>query len=151
MRAARKNAAPTNVRICKNACAADVSSFNASARDVSWMSRRLIDARRTLLARTLSREFWQRKNFQANAPASHRGSPKPDFFRESRNADSCSARTVFGTPPTIDGGARTRRRAQTPSFDFKRSFTDCGLALPPDDFITWPTNQPISCGLALAC
>jgi hypothetical protein len=25
---------------------------------------------------------------------------------------------------------------QTPSFDFKRSFTACGLALPPEDFIT---------------
>jgi hypothetical protein len=25
---------------------------------------------------------------------------------------------------------------QMPSFDFNRSFTACGLALPPDDFIT---------------
>ena len=28
--------------------------------------------------------------------------------------------------------------------------TACGLALPPDDFITWPTNQPIAFGLVLA-
>ena len=27
--------------------------------------------------------------------------------------------------------------------------TACGLALPPDDFITWPTNQPIAFGLDL--
>jgi hypothetical protein len=29
--------------------------------------------------------------------------------------------------------------------------TACGLALPPVAFITWPTNQPASLGLALAC
>jgi hypothetical protein len=29
--------------------------------------------------------------------------------------------------------------------------TACGLALPPDAFITWPTNQPSSFGLAFAC
>ena len=38
-----------------------------------------------------------------------------------------------------------------PSFDFSRSLTACGLALPPDDFITWPTNQPTSCGFSFAC
>src|SRR5438067_214170 len=38
-----------------------------------------------------------------------------------------------------------------PSLDLRRSLTACGLALPPDDFITCPTNQPTSCGLALAC
>lgn len=42
------------------------------------------------------------------------------------------------------------RDAQIPSFAFSISFTACGLALPPDDFITWPTNQPASCGLAFA-
>jgi len=40
---------------------------------------------------------------------------------------------------------------QMPSLDFRRSFTLCGLALPPEDFITWPTNQPINAGLAFAC
>ena len=40
---------------------------------------------------------------------------------------------------------------QMPSFAFRRSLTACGLALPPDCFITWPTNQPASCGLAFAC
>src|ERR1700754_3803110 len=34
-----------------------------------------------------------------------------------------------------------------PSLAFRMSLTACGLALPPDDFITWPTNQPASCGL----
>src|SRR5665811_1460269 len=42
-------------------------------------------------------------------------------------------------------------RSQMPSLDLSRSLTACGLALPPDDFITWPTNQPIIAGLALAC
>src|SRR5690606_28745407 len=32
-----------------------------------------------------------------------------------------------------------------------RSLTACGFALPPVAFITWPTNQPASVGLALAC
>src|SRR5262245_33053356 len=31
-------------------------------------------------------------------------------------------------------------RLQSPSFFFRRSFTACGLALPPEAFITWPTN-----------
>ena len=36
-----------------------------------------------------------------------------------------------------------------PSFTFSSSFTACGLALPPDNFITWPTNQPIIAGFIL--
>src|ERR1700682_1856870 len=43
-----------------------------------------------------------------------------------------------------------RRRAQVPIFFFRRSLTACGLALPPDAFITWPTNQPIAFGFDLA-
>ena len=35
-----------------------------------------------------------------------------------------------------DVAAPCQRRAQMPSFDFRRSLTACGLALPPDDFIT---------------
>src|SRR6202042_3353430 len=45
---------------------------------------------------------------------------------------------------------RTRTGAQRPSFFFRRSLTACGLALPPDAFMTWPTNQPIAFGLVLA-
>ena len=33
---------------------------------------------------------------------------------------------------------------QNPSLRLSSSLTACGLALPPDAFITWPTNQPIS-------
>ena len=33
---------------------------------------------------------------------------------------------------------------------FNSSLTVCGLALPLDAFITWPTNQPIAFGLVLA-
>src|SRR5258705_11413509 len=46
---------------------------------------------------------------------------------------------------------RSARDIQMPSLDLSRSFTTCGLALPPDDFMTWPTNQPSACGLAFAC
>src|SRR5712671_2800733 len=38
-----------------------------------------------------------------------------------------------------------------PSLAFSRSLTACGFALPPEDFITCPTNQPTIAGLALAC
>src|SRR5665647_3464700 len=47
--------------------------------------------------------------------------------------------------------AQRYRRDQMPSLDFRRSLTACGLALPPDDFIAWPTNHIIAFGLALAC
>ncbi len=47
--------------------------------------------------------------------------------------------------------APPRATSQRPSFDLSRSLTACGLALPPDDFITWPTNQPEAAGLAFAC
>ena len=41
-------------------------------------------------------------------------------------------------------------RAQAVRRFLSRSLTACGLALPPDAFITWPTNQPIAFGLVLA-
>jgi hypothetical protein len=42
-------------------------------------------------------------------------------------------RSIDTTPMTA---ASASRGAQMPSLDFKRSLTACGLALPPDDFIT---------------
>jgi hypothetical protein len=36
----------------------------------------------------------------------------------------------------VDDGGVISREAQMPSLDFSRSLTTCGLALPPDDFIT---------------
>src|SRR6476660_9995109 len=42
------------------------------------------------------------------------------------------------------------KTAHNPSLRFKMSLTACGLALPPDDFITCPTNQPIAFGLDFA-
>ena len=36
-------------------------------------------------------------------------------------------------------------------FACSRSLTAWGFALPPVDFITWPTNQPSMVGLALTC
>src|SRR4029453_14275970 len=81
------------------------------------------------------------------------------------DSDTClqSRLLTFGSRWTIEVHARIDRDVadvtsvsrygtiQMPSFAFKRSLTACGLALPPDCFITWPTNQPTSCGLAFAC
>src|SRR5690606_16658394 len=50
-------------------------------------------------------------------------------------------------------GKRTYRShavGQRPSLALRISFTAWGLALPPDDFITWPTNQPIAFGFVFA-
>jgi hypothetical protein len=41
---------------------------------------------------------------------------------------------------------RARRACQRPSFALRRSLTACGFALPPDNFMIWPTNQPTSAG-----
>ena len=64
-------------------------------------------------------------------------------------------RSVHDAASDVDA-ARARRSerhlardVQMPSLDFSRSLTACGLALPPDDFITWPTNQPIELRLGL--
>jgi len=52
-----------------------------------------------------------------------------------------SAKFVFATRiaqgARIDSlDSRARRVSQMPSLDFSSSFTDCGFALPPVDFIT---------------
>ena len=41
-------------------------------------------------------------------------------------------------------------RYSIPSLALTSALTACGLALPPVAFITWPTNQPTSVGLALS-
>ena len=46
-------------------------------------------------------------------------------------------------------GRAGRPPRQASSAFFKSSLTALGLALPPVDFMTWPTNQPNSVGLAL--
>jgi hypothetical protein len=43
------------------------------------------------------------------------------------------ARSIDAAPITATSASRD---VQMPSLDFKRSLTACGLALPPDDFIT---------------
>jgi hypothetical protein len=53
------------------------------------------------------------------------------------------ARQIIAALHTKRIPARAYRRArQSPSFFFRISLTACGLALPPDAFITCPTNQP---------
>ena len=81
------------------------------------------------------------------------------FIRGDRAAD---ATRCDGSPvENRDGAADPRsegvvwpyraagRARQIPSFALSMSLTACGFALPPDAFITWPTNQPISFGLGL--
>src|SRR6185437_9309117 len=46
---------------------------------------------------------------------------------------------------------RAMPSGQRPSLLLRRSLTACGLALPPEAFITCPTNQPMAFGLLLAC
>src|SRR5450631_1401074 len=61
------------------------------------------------------------------------------------------ARQIIAALHTKRIPARADRRArQSPSFFFRISLTACGLALPPDAFMTCPTNQPIAFGLVLA-
>lgn len=45
---------------------------------------------------------------------------------------------------------QAREAYSMPSFAFTIALTDCGLALPPVDFMTWPTNHPASVGFASA-
>src|SRR4029077_19624082 len=102
-----------------------------------------------------------------NGLIGRRRQPKP-IFRTNRDNPIRKARGFsFGDRVALDERStrsravmarrRCRRLAtftwqiQMPSLDLSRSLTACGLALPPDDFITWPTNQATSCGLALAC
>src|SRR4030088_1574725 len=49
------------------------------------------------------------------------------------------------------GSPRNSPRCQIPSLLLMSSLTAFGLALPPDAFITCPTNHPTIAGLALAC
>ena len=46
-------------------------------------------------------------------------------------------------------GVELDGHGQASSAFFSSSFTTFGLALPPVDFMTWPTNQPNMVGLAL--
>ena len=125
-------------------------------------------AGRKRIARTLSRDIWQQKNFHARTASRLIAARQNRFFAriaaaDSRTRDFRVARRL-ASPLIVtdqmhractiarnadDASGVTSREVQMPSLDLSRSLTACGLALPPDDFITWPTNQPISCGLAL--
>src|SRR5208282_322918 len=68
------------------------------------------------------------------------------FGSQGERAASFSAHATLSE--RARGGAQ--RCAQSPIRFFRRSLTACGLALPPEAFITWPTNQPIAFGFVLA-
>src|SRR5206468_13041376 len=62
--------------------------FTHSTRSVAEASPRLARFTRQRAARTLSREFWQSKNFRAPCRRLASALAKPALLRESRNTDS---------------------------------------------------------------
>jgi hypothetical protein len=73
------------------------------------------------------------------------------FSRRNLLLTRAKARRINAALHTKRIPARVYHRArQSPSFFFKSSLTNCGLALPPKRFMTWPTNHIIAFGLALA-
>ena len=73
-----------------------------------------------------------------------RRSSAPTVTARRSGAQDAGRRHSNVAAPMRPATASTRRA----SF-FKGSLTALGLALPPVDFMTWPTNQPNSVGLAL--
>ena len=80
-----------------------------------------------------------------NAAGSRRHQVGRDLRRSSCESDSHQANVPRATKSPPEAAA------QTSSFDFRSALTAFGSALPPVDFITWPTNHWIAAGLALAC
>src|SRR5450432_1404362 len=83
----------------------------------------------------------------------HRRAAMTTFFRkldDRKPPESDVARTDRAS--IVRSAVRSWRRArlQIPSLLLSSSLTAPGFALPPDAFITCPTNQPIIVGLALA-
>jgi len=167
MRVEQENPTPSIVNIAKSARAAGVSVIRA------FNDRRAIDVTATHRSRLKARcadsesRFLAIKKF-SRRPASRLIAARQNrFFARIATADSrrdfwfvrCIAargeRSMHACVRIGRGGGDdagvTSRDVQIPSLDLSRSLTACGLALPPDDFITWPTNQPIIAGLAFAC
>ena len=83
-------------------------------------------------------------NFCADARAEH------DLRREFCSRARHRARDCRTAPKLRCKCARRAARVRARVSFSGVSLTACGLALPPDAFITWPTNQPIAFGLVLA-
>src|SRR4029078_2160706 len=56
----------------------------------------------------------------------------------------------YAEPSSQKFHSRRTKTVHNPSLRFKMSLTACGLALPPEDFITLPTNHSIAFGLDFA-
>src|SRR3954466_9595169 len=139
-----------------------IFEFATTTIDERSVSHRLSNCIKMPCARTLSRTVWQQKNFCGYSAEVSPTRAETNFSDESRSPIRMRAyrreRSGFGSRQPIDTStrasiatSRTLRAShygtiQMPSFAFSRSLTACGLALPPDCFITWPTNQPASCG-----
>ena len=111
---------------------------------------RLVESGRRRVAWTLSLGFWQEKNFSSRPALRLFIARQNRSFGRIAAADSqgavfhvarCIATFMVNDRCTTralgdDGDDVTSRDVQRPSLDLSSSFTDCGLALPPDDFIT---------------
>jgi hypothetical protein len=78
----------------------------------------------------------EQKNFAQLALREGVKRPKSIKKSESAVSDSRRARLDAGKFLRDAAGAIVSAADQSPSFFFKSSLTACGLALPPDDFIT---------------
>ncbi len=102
----------------------DSESQSLATKKFSWSQRwSLADARQNELFRTNRDHRFGRALAVATAS-----------FGSRRAIDACT-RASIATSPTLRACPVTGR-FQMPSFAFRRSLTACGLALPPDCFIT---------------
>jgi hypothetical protein len=125
--------------------------FSPSTIDAPSASLRLIGAVQNAVAWTLSRKFWQQKNFCVYRVGVSSALAKTEFLDESPlpirghvsgRGDEFSDRDERSTrlrASDRDGGndaAVPLRDVQMPSFDFSRTLTAFGSTLPPDAFMT---------------
>src|SRR5665213_211844 len=167
MRVVRENTMSTIVNITRKTCAAgvfvihassDQSAINVVAAHLRWQKALRADSESRFLAIKKFSCITASRLIVARQTRFFVGIAATDSQRDSSSAARVGARGAW----LMHARSRVKRRhadhadgtpsdIQMPSLDLSRSFTACGLALPPDDFITCPTNQPISCGLARAC
>jgi hypothetical protein len=103
MRIVRAKPTQANVNSAGNACATGFSLITHSTIDVRARPLHGVDVGEKRPARTLSREFWQQKNFRARRVRVSSPLAKTGFSRESRAADSELAGFVARTRPAAYG------------------------------------------------
>src|SRR3954463_15300321 len=129
-----------------------IFEFATTTIDERSVSHRLSNCIKMPCARTLSRTVWQQKNFCGYSAEVSPTRAETNFSDESRSPIRMLA--YRRDSQVLDRDSRSIRpralrsqhhercerpitgRFQMPSFAFSRSLTACGLALPPDCFIT---------------